>query len=74
MRNKPQKGNQLNGCHAGPFNRNTRPSTVHKLPCYNYNRFIKQGSFDIEEKKDALGMNVETLIAALKMSASVSRP
>ncbi len=30
--NKPHKGNQLNGCHSGPYNTNRSPSEPHKVP------------------------------------------
>jgi len=73
MKNKPQKGNQLNGCHAGPYNRNIQPSSVHKLPSKQQNRFFQQDLSDTIKKKDDLGLNVETLIAAL-IPASMCRP
>jgi hypothetical protein len=71
MKNKPQKGNQLSGCHAGPFNRNAGPSSVHKLPHTERHVFFKQDHADVFKKKDDIGMNVETLIAALSAARNV---
>ena len=71
---KPQKGNQF-GCHDGPYNRNSAPSTVHKLPLKHHQpkheRFFKPVAVSTEGSND-LALTVACLVTSL--SCLGSRP
>lgn len=66
MKNKSQRVNQHNGCHAGSYHRNSKPESVYKLPSKQQHRFFKEEPVNAQ-RNDNLSMNVEALLVTMQL-------
>lgn len=66
MKNKSQRVNQHNGCHAGSYHRNSTPESVYKIPSKQPHRFFKAEPINAQ-RNDNLNMNIEELIMAMRL-------